>query len=163
MQRALVAYAHKGGTVVFGPKAPDLDSLMRPCTILADALAGAAVTGAGAQAAQVGGGRLVLISDLGAIPGVLGEIATQAGLTQVFANDPALDIAVHSDPADATSKLVFVANPTTATIEAKVSVAVDLDSARELWSDREVPVEGNTIAETLAPYSINIYRCTVTA
>ena len=130
---------------------------------LADALADAVFTAAGAHDARIGAGRLVLVPEMAAVPGVIAEVATQAGLTEVAVNHPALDVAVHSDPTDPTTKVVFVANPTAAPIDAVVSLAVPLSAVRELWDDREVSTDGNVIAESMAPYSIHVYRCAVTA
>ena len=163
LQASLVAFAQAGGTVVMGPKAPALDSVMQPCTILADALAGATVSAQGAQVAAVGAGRLVLVSDIAQVPAVLAEVGATAGLTRVSVNDPGLDVTVHGAGDDPTAKLVFVANPTSEPIAAVVEVGGHLGAVRELWDGRDVTTDGTAIAETLAPYSIHIYRCTVTA
>ncbi|WP_024285606.1 alpha-amylase family protein [Cellulomonas sp. KRMCY2] len=163
LQASLVAFAEAGGTVVMGPKAPTLDSVMRPCTVLADALAGATVSAQGARVAAVGSGRLVLVSELAQVAAVLAEVGEAAGLTRVTVNDPGLDVTVHGAGDDPTAKLVFVANPTAVPIAAVVEVGGRLGAVRELWDGRDVTTDGTAIAETLAPYSIHIYRCTVTA
>jgi len=163
LQQSLVDFARAGGTVVMGPKAPGLDSVMQPCTILADALADASVSGQGAHTAAVGSGRLVLVSSLEQVPAVLAEVGGTAGLVKVTVNDPALDVAVHGAGDDPTLKVVFVANPTAAAIDAKVEVGGHLGAVRELWDERDVTTDGAAIVETLAPYSIHVYRCTVTA
>jgi len=163
LQASLVAFAEAGGTVVMGPKAPALDSVMQPCTVLADALAGGTVSAQGAQVAAVGAGRLVLVSDIAQIAAVLAEVGKAAGLTKVSVNNPGLDVTVHGAGDDPTAKLVFVANPTSEPIAAVVEVGGRLGAVRELWDGRDVTTDGTAIAETLAPYSIHIYRCTVTA
>jgi beta-galactosidase len=161
-QRALVDYATAGGTVVIGPKAPTFDSLMRPCTILADAVSGAAAV-AGRTTASVGAGCIVVVHDVAQIGSALSDVAVSTGLTEVAVNDPALDVTVHSDAADPATKIVFVANSSAEPIDAQVRLGVGLTAVRELWDGRDVAVPGNVIAEPMAAYSIHIYRCSVTA
>lgn len=161
LQQALLAYARAGGTVVIGPKAPVLDSLMRPCTVLADALADGSES-EGGRSADVGTGRLLLVSSLEHVPTAIDEVGATRGMAKVTVNHPALDVAVHGAADDPTAKIVFVANPTAETVDAAVHVGGRLSAVRELWDGRDVQTDGGTIAETLAPYSINVYRCTVT-
>jgi beta-galactosidase len=159
LQQAILDFAGGGGTAVFGPKVPTLDSVMRPCTLLADTMATALPDGNGALVAERGGGRLILVSDLADVPAVLTGACDEAGLTRVTVNHPDLDVAVHHDPTDAAKKVIFVANPTAEPIAAEVTPGVHLGAVREIWDDREVATDGKTIAETLAAYSIRIYRC----
>lgn len=165
VQQALAAFARGGGTVVIGPKTPTLDSLMQPCTVLADAINGAAqaMEEPGFAVVRVGDGAIVLVTGLDAVPAALAHVASTAGVSEVEVNDRRLDVTVHSDPADPTSKLVFVANPTAEPINATVAVGAPLVGVRELWDARDVSADGTTIAEAMAPYSIHVYRCTVTA
>ena len=162
VQRALVDFARQGGTVVIGPKAPTLDSRMNPCTVLADALADAS-PGHGSRTAKVGSGSVVLVTDIDAVPGVVARVAKDAGLFQAQVNDSLLDVTIHSDPGDPTTKIVFVANPTAEPISAEVDLGTPLSAVRELWDGRNVTIAGSTIAEPMAPYSIHVYRCAVTA
>ena len=163
LQQALLDYADSGGTVVIGPKAPSLDSLMRPCALLADALADAVPDASGGRITQRGAGLLILVPELADAPAVVSAACEQAGLTRVTVNHPALDVAVHIHVAAPSSKVIFVANPTAEPIPAEVSTGGHLGTVQEIWDGREVPTDGKTIAETLPPYSIHIYRCVFSA
>lgn len=162
VQRSLVEFAQAGGAVLIGPKVPGLDSLMRPCSVLADAV-GAAADEGGVRVASVGAGSITVVSDLASVPRVVAEVTAGAGVHQVATNDPALDVTVHSDAQDPTVKVVYVANPTDHEIDATVTPGFGLGAVRELWDERDVATDGAAIAEPMAPYSIHVYRCTVTA
>lgn len=162
VQGALVDFAHKGGHVIVGPKLPQLDSLMRPCTVVSDAV-GKAGTADGIRMTRVGSGTITVVSDLTAVPAAVAGVLRDAGVNEVRRNDFGLDVTVHSDPHDPAAKLVFVANPTAERIEAEVSLGVDLKDVREIWDARDVEPLGAVIAEPIPPYSIHVYRCTVTA
>lgn len=162
VQRGLVDFARKGGSVVVGPKVPRLDSLMRPCTVLADALGDATMVD-GVQTAHLGTGTVTVVGDLASVPSAVARVLRDAGADEVSTNNPALDVTVHSDPHDPGAKLVFVANPTAEPIDTEVSLGVDLKDVREVWDARDVEFAGAVIAEPMPPYSIHIYRCTVTA
>lgn len=163
LQRALLDFARAGGTVLAGPKAPTLDSVQRPCRVLADVVEAGPAEADGVRSVPVGEGRIVLVSAADRLPEVIDQIAAEDALTVVRTNDPGLDVTVHVDPADPGTRLVFVANPTDAPIDARVTVGAPLHGVRELWADRDVPTDGVAVAETLPAYSIHIYRCTVTA
>ncbi len=163
VQRSLVGFAAAGHTVLVGPRVPTLDSLMRPCTVLADAIAGAVATDEGARVARVGAGAIVLVADVDAVPAVVARTVDESGAFEVAVNDPALDVTVHSDPHDPATKLVWVANPTAQPVAAEVTVGVSLGAVHEIWDDRGVATDGKTIAEALPPYTIRVYRCSVTA
>ncbi len=163
VQRALLDFADGGGTVVIGPKAPALDSTMRPCTGLADVLADAVPDASGARIARHGAGRLILVSQLADVPAVVSDACEQAGLTRMVLNHPALDLAVHSDAGNPATKVVFVANPTAEAIAAEVATGGHVGPVQEIWDGREIPTDGKTITETLPPYSIHVYRCVVSA
>lgn len=162
LQQALLDHAAAGNVVLIGPKAPELDQLMRPCTILADALTGGTEAD-GVRQATVGSGRLVLVDDPDAVPAVLASIGRDLGLHTWTANHPALDVTVHGRPDDPATKVVYVANPTAEAIDAQVRLGADVTDVTELWSGAPVPAAGGAIAETLPAYSIHVYRCTVTA
>lgn len=160
VQQALVDFARNGGSVVIGPKVPQLDSLMRPCSVLADAMG---IAAGGEQSTRVGAGSITLVSDLADVPTVVSRVLRAAGVHEVTSNDSRLDVTVHSDPDDASTKLVFVANPSAEPIDAEVDLGVDLKDVIEVWSDRDVVTSGSTIHEPMEPYSIHVYRCVVTA
>lgn len=161
-QRALVDFARGGGSVVIGPKVPELDSLMRPCTVLADAV-GDATTASGTCTARIGSGSITVVAELDLVPSAVAAVVRNAGVLEVSRNDPRLDVTVHSDPRDPAAKLVFVANPTAEPIEAEVSLGRELKEVREIWDARDLEPSGAVIAEPMPPYSIHVYRCTVTA
>ena len=163
LQQALLDFAATGGTVVIGPKTPSLDSVMRPCTLLADVVAGAEPDASGARIASQGVGGLILVSDLTNVPAVVAAACEQAGLTKVIVNHPALDVAIHTDEANPSTKVIFVANPTADAIAAEVSTGGHLAGVREIWDGREVPTDGKTIVETLPPQSIHVYQCVLSA
>ena len=146
--------------MVIGPKVPQLDSLMRPCSVLADAVGEA---GANGQTAPVGAGTITVVSDLASVPATVAGVLTAAGVHEVTTSDPRLDVTVHSDPDDASAKLVFIANPSAEPIDAHVDLGVDLKEVTEVWAGREVDASGSAIHEPMEPYSIHVYRCTVTA
>ncbi len=146
LQRALVDYAAGGGTVVVGPRAPRLDSLMQPCTILTDAIE--------AQAP-----RIVLVTTSDEVPNAVVESCAGAGARPLLRNDPRLDVVVHEDTADPSRKVVFVVNPTADQIEATVSVGVPFASATELWTGESVRPTGGSITASMKPYTIHVYEC----
>jgi beta-galactosidase len=162
VQRALVDFARGGGRVVVGPKVPALDSVMRPCSVLTDAI-GDVTSSDGVATASVGAGAITVVSDLGSVPQAVAGAVRAAGAHEVTTNDPRLDVTIHSDPQDPSTLLVFVANPSAEPVDAEVSVGVGLKEIQEVWDGREVPTSGSHLAEPMAPYSIHVYRCTVTA
>ena len=155
-QRALVDYATAGGTVVVGPKVPVLDSSMRPCSILADAL-GADVAGT----YDVGSGRVVLVSDFAEVEQAL-KLALP-GASKVAKNDHRLDVVVHRAAKGSGRRVVFVCNPTGEAIEARVGIGSPITSAADLWSDSAFIVKDGDIALDLPPYTIQVVDCTVEA
>jgi beta-galactosidase len=164
LQAALVEYAENGGTVVIGPKAPSLDSTMQPSTVLQDALVDAVPLAASAATeAKVGSGRIILVPELDAVPATIAEVCSLTGLVTMTANDPALEVTVHHTVGDPRTKIVFVANPTPAPVAAEIEVGAELDAVREIWDGRDVATDGGTIAESLRPYSIHVYRCVFSA
>lgn len=164
VQRGLVDFARGGGHVVIGPKVPGLDSVMRPCPVLADAVGEALADAAGdVVTAQVGAGSVTVVTQLDAVPQAVARVVRDAGAHEVVTNDPRLDVTIHSDPHDPGTLLVFVANPTAEPVDAEVGLGVGLKEVHEVWDDRDVTTSGTTVAERMAPYSIHVYRCTVTA
>ncbi|WP_216699339.1 alpha-amylase family protein [Actinotalea ferrariae] len=162
VQRGLVDFAREGGHVVVGPKVPELDSVMRPCSVLADAI-GEARSADGVVTVDVGSGSITVVSDLQSVPQAVADVVRDAGVHEVTTNDPRLDVTIHSDPQDPSTVLVFVANPSAEPIDAEVSMGVGIKEVQEVWDGRDVTTSGGSIAEPMAPYSIHVYRCTVTA
>ena len=162
LQQALLDHAAAGSTVVIGPKVPMLDSAMRPCEVLSQALASASAID-GVRRAEVGAGALVLVEDAARVPAVIDEVGASASLRTWTANHPKLDVTVHGSTHDATAKLVYVANPTADPIDARVELGSPVSAVRELWTGRDVAVDADAITDKLEPYTIAVYRCTVTA
>lgn len=162
VQRGLVDFARDGGRVVVGPKVPELDSVMRPCSVLADAIGGPQPAD-GVVTVDVGAGSVTVVSDLQSVPQAVADVVRDAGVHEVTTNDPRLDVTIHSDPQDPSTVLVFVANPSAEPIDAEVSMGVGIKEVQEVWDGRDVTTSGGSIAEPMAPYSIHVYRCTVTA
>lgn len=159
-QEALVAFANSGGTVIIGPKIPNLDSLMNPCTVLADAMSHAEQV-AGGVSGVVGDGRIVVVQDAAAADAVVSQAIEAAGATVVRRNDERLAVTVHSAVDGSNDKLVFVANPTGDPIAARVELGGPVSEITEVWTGSAGVSEGNTISADMDPYSISIYRCVV--
>jgi beta-galactosidase len=158
-QQALVDYARAGGVLVIGPDVPRLDSLMRPCTILADALG----TVAAGQTMNVGEGKVTLVSDLPDVPTVLESVLADTRVSRVTKSESAIDVVVHRDTEDEARRVVFVCNPTASAVSARVGVGTEIKSASDIWADNAVPVEDGQLALDLPPYSITIAELTVAA
>lgn len=119
---------------------------MRPCTILADAIAAHAE-------------RIHLASTAEDASAIVMRACAQAGVATIGKNHQRLDVIVHTDRDDASRKVVFVVNPTAEAIEARVSVGAELASATELWSGETASPVGDVIACSMKPYSIHVYEC----
>lgn len=165
LQRDLVGYAEAGGLVVLGPRVPDLDAYMRGDETLLSALTeGQPLTAGSAEVRisySVGQGHILHLTDL-AEPSQALEAALQGlDLLRPGTNDARLDVAVHRDISDASRLIVFVANPSDESIDAKVDLGVDLKSITDIWEERSVTVDGGSLSEKLPPYTIGIYECIV--
>ncbi|HEX9014665.1 MAG TPA: beta-galactosidase, partial [Chloroflexota bacterium] len=165
LQRNLIEFARAGGTVVLGPRLPELDETMSPDNTLAAALQGAgqeALAGIqGGSRYRIGLGHVVLLTGLSDAPRALGLALEGLDLVHFTRNDPRLDVAIHRPTGGSGRLVMFVANPTAEEISAEVSLSVGLKSVREVWEDREVQARGDTLRETLPAYSIKIYECTL--
>lgn len=160
-QRALVAFAESGKTVVIGPKVPKLDSSMKPCSVLADALG--QIGDETVVEREVGSGHILVATSPGAVSEALERAAALSGTLRIERSDPRLAATVHSARDSSTEKIVFVANPTPDEIEARVAFGVEIESAVEMWDGRTVRVDGSAIEARMQPYSINVYRCVFAA
>lgn len=162
LQRNLVRFAEAGGTVVIGPRIPQLDEAMRPDRTLADALAAAgpeAGSVEGSTAYRVGDGRIVVLRDLGQPAAALEAALGGAGLLRFRRTDPRIDVTIHR-PIDGSDRLVvFVANPTAEAIDAEVRLDRPIASAREVWEDRPVATPDGAIHEPMPAYTIKILEC----
>ncbi len=165
LQRNLVEFTSAGGVVVLGPRLPNMDERMRQDETLATALqradqqplmAGGAAVG---TVYRVGQGRIVHLTDLTNA----GLAAALQGLDMVLftRNDTRLDVAIHRATDESGRLVVFVANPTDASINAEVGLSVDLKAVQDIWEDRAVQASGRTLSDVLPPYTIKIYECTL--
>lgn len=165
LQRDLLAFAEKGGTVAMGPRIPSLDENMRKSEILAAVLRGAPhadVKVGGSKVGTsytVGKGRIVIVEDLSKKAEALKAAMEGLDLTRFGTNDGRLDVAIHLSEERPDKALVYVANPSAEKIEAKVQLGFTVKAAREIWDDRAAKVDGKTISESLQPYTIKIYEC----
>jgi beta-galactosidase len=149
-QTALVDYVKAGGVLIVGPELPTLDSLMHPCTILADA----------ARAAE---GRIVVVDDPSTMATVIDRQLDVAGVTRIAKSVDAIDVVVHSDLENAARRVAFVCNPTEEALSARVGLGVEILAADDLWADREVPLDDGDLVLDLPPHSITIADLTVRA
>lgn len=159
VQEKLRSYAASGGTLVIGPRLPDLDARMKPCTVLKDACtAPEEIEGGKALAFACGQGRIVLIKD--ALPeasakdrpeqttALLASLAEKFNIPRPFpADDPMIETVLHHD--DKTSVL-FVSNPTsedrTANIEAGSGKMIDVQNNEEFKGESiEIPMKAYTV------------------
>ncbi|WP_454778703.1 beta-galactosidase [Georgenia muralis] len=162
-QQALVDYASAGGTLVIGPKIPELDSSMRECRILADALGDSSAAESSGQVFGVGDGRIVLIPDLATVPEVLGTVLEESTASRVRKSDERLDVVVHRDDQQPSRRVVFVCNPTAEAIQARIGVGVTVTGAQDLWGGGQLTTQDGELTLDLPPYTIEIADCTVQA
>jgi beta-galactosidase len=165
LQRKLVKYAEAGGTVVLGPRLPNLNEKMESDTALLDALTPAkqsVLVSDGETLGYVypvGKGQIVHLPQLVDAEKDLSLILDQLGALKVQKNDVRLDLTVHTLPEKKNSPLVFVCNPTAETIEAEVGIGAPMKKVKEIWSGQEIKADGKTWRDTLPAYTIKIYEC----
>ncbi|MEH1512832.1 beta-galactosidase [Cutibacterium avidum] len=148
LQQALVDFVSQGGVAVVGPKLPEFDSLMQPCTILKDAV----------EAADAG---WFVLDDEANASALVDAACAKAGVLPVRSNDSRLDVVVHRDLESDDRRVVFVANPTAEQIDATIELPFSVNSATELWCNTEAQLDGNILTVPMPPYSINIYDCSL--
>jgi beta-galactosidase len=167
LQDNLVEFAEAGGTVVLGPRLPNLDENMRPNETLASALQGSAQEPLTAGGAAVGTvyrlneGRIVHLTDLANVHDGLAAALEGSDLVRFTRNDARLDVSIHSSTDTPGRMVVFIANPTAEAIDAQVDPSRGLKSVREIWDDRYVQLDGGVLYDSLPPYTIRIYDCTL--
>ena len=161
LQHDLVEFARAGGTVVLGPRLPDLNERMQPddTLTLALQLGGRKTLAGGATVYPVGQGQIVHISSQAKVSQALNEALQGLELAHFTRNDPRIDVAIHQPTDGSGRRVVFVANPSSEQIEAEIGLDFDLNKVREVWEGREVQVNGRTLRETLPAYTIRIYAC----
>jgi beta-galactosidase len=160
-QLRLVRYAEGGGTVIIGPQVPSLDSIMRPCSLVADRLTGDGTAVPGGTSWAVGAGRIIVVSDRSRIPDALEVVLPDANVAHVSKSDDRVDVVVHREPSNDGRRVVFVCNPTDAPMAVRVGVDAMITDAVEMWDGGILPIKAGTLALDLAPYSITVADVTV--
>lgn len=148
IQQALVDFVADGGCAVVGPKLPELDSLMNPCTILKDAV-------------ESGKGKWFVVKSGDDAASVLDKACAAAEVPAVTKSDARLDVVVHVDQSDDKRRVVFVANPTAEAIETRIELPFEIEKATELWSGQPGTVQGSQLSASMPAYSINVYDCSL--
>lgn len=149
-QAALVDYVKAGGVLIVGPELPSVDSLMQPCTILADA-------------ARADVGRIVVVDDLAAVATVIDRQLEVAGVDRIAKSVASVDVVVHRDLENAARRVAFICNPADEAISVRVGLGVEILAADDLWADGEVPLDDGGLVLDLPPHSITIANLTVRA
>lgn len=164
LQKNLVDYAKVGGTVVLGPRIPELDERMYADTTVKDALKatsqkplnfGGVTLG---TVYQLGQGRFVHLPTMDDANICVTAALQELDVVRVTKSDMRLDVAVHTSP-DQDRTVVFVANPTGDAVTAKMKLNVPIKSMKDLWEDKPVVVDDGSWAEVVPPYTIKIYEC----
>jgi len=143
-----VDFVAGGGCAVVGPKLPELDSLMNPCTILKDAV-------------ESGKGNWFVVKSGDDAASVLDQACAAAKVSAVIKSDARLDVVVHLDKDDPKRRVVFIANPTAEAIEARVELPFEVEKATELWSCQPGTAQGSQLLASMPAYSINVYDCSL--
>ncbi len=164
LQKKLVEYASAGGTVVFGPRVPELDERMFADTTLKEALVNAdseSLTADGVFLGtiySVGKGRMVHLPAMEDANLCVTAALQHLDILKVTKSDLRLDVAVHVST-DHDRIIVFVANPTAEPSSAKMKLNIPIKSMNDLWEQKPVEVEDGAWMDTLPPYTIKIYEC----
>lgn len=148
IQQALVDFVAVGGCAVVGPKLPELDSLMNPCTILKDAV-------------ESGKGKWFVVKSGDDAASMLDKACAAADVAAVSKSDSRLDVVVHVDQSDDKRRVVFVANPTAEAIDTRIELPFEIEKATELWSGQPGTVQGSQLMASMPAYSINVYDCSL--
>jgi len=165
LQHDLLDFAKSGGYVILGPIVPNLNDLMEKDETLLSALKKAkqmplAASGKTRGTMYVlGKGRVAHVSDYSDPVEVLRAAMQGVTLVGFGRNDPRLDVTIHRSDKDRKRLIVFIANPTADTIQAEISLDVEVKSACEIWEDRTIQAHGRVLAESMQPYSIKILEC----
>lgn len=165
LQKKLVEYARSGGTVVFGPRVPELDEQMFADTIIQDALNHAPSTPLNAEGVSIGAvytigkGRMIHLPAMEDANLCVTAALRDLDVIKINKSDLRLDVAVHVS-ANHDRIIVFVANPTAEPSSAKMQLSVPVKSMTDLWESKPVVVEDSAWTDTLPPYTIKIYECT---
>jgi beta-galactosidase len=160
-QQDLAQYVHDGGTLVIGPKIPQLGHDQEPCTVLADELG--LETGRSGQTTvkAVGSGHVILVDSIESARRIGDLVANTVSVTQSRRTDERIDVVVHEDHTESNRRIVFICNPTDEVIESNVGIQRRIVSAREIWDHRDLSLNDGDISARLEPYTIWICDCVV--
>lgn len=162
VQEKLVAYARQGGTLVIGPRLPELDEQMKPCLLIQETFQPEQeLDGGRAKLANCGRGKIILLGPLPPSSGrrrpedtsrLLAAIAEAVDLPRPFsADDPLIETVLH---ADEKSAVLFVANPTaedrTARLQTDGRGLVDVRTEEEF--------AGGAVEISLPAYTVRIFE-----
>ncbi|PSB13441.1 beta-galactosidase [filamentous cyanobacterium CCP1] len=163
LQQNLLEFARSGGIVILGPQIPHLNEHMQSDNTLASALQNGEAQANSETVYMVGEGRIVHLRDLSNANQAFTTALEGLDLIRFSRNDTRLDVAIHrasnDSGHDSGQLIVFVANPTGEQINAEINLGVELKSVREIWEDRDVQTNGQTLNESLSAYTIQIYEC----
>jgi beta-galactosidase len=160
LQAALLDYVRSGGIAVIGPEVPQLDSLMNPVSLLADAFADATTHRGSWRDARVGDGRIVVVTELAGIADAVDWALRTTHAPRMSKSDDRIDVVSHRDTRDPARRVLFVCNPTPDTISVQVGVDTEILSAIDLWADSLVPVKAGDLVLDMPAYSITIAAVT---
>jgi len=158
VQARLVEYANGGGTLVIGPRLPELDADMKPCAVLKDACgAGEDIAEGRARVFSVGQGRIALIPALPEASAkdrpeettsLLLALAQKFNIARPYpADDPMIETVLHHDDKTA---VLFVANPTNDERKAKIKTGggslVDVQTDEKFQgAEVEIPMKNYAV------------------
>jgi beta-galactosidase len=160
VQQKLVRFATAGGTVVVGPRLPQLDERMHPDETLLQAVQATVAEQLGSFGTihSIGNGRIVHITDFSDPRAALEAALGGEKFVRFTRSDTRLDVAVHAPADGGGRRIVYVANPTPETIDAEVSLSPPVTFVRELWDDRRLD-ESYVLRDEMPPYTVTIYEC----
>ncbi len=167
LQEKLLEFAKDGGMVILGPKLPVLDEQFREKDILKKHLSPQKKVEiilddkTEGFKYEMGRGSVVYLPELDKrkLGRILHQILQNADVWRVEKNDPRVDVTIHENVKEPKRRVVFVANPTSKTIQAEIKLDEIPVSIREVWEKRAVEIKNGQLVEELAPYTIMIYEC----
>jgi len=167
VQNNLLEFARDGGIVILGPKIPSLNAHFQREDILKKNLSSekmVKITFNGKTAGfryEAGKGSIIHLLELDKkkIGKMLDVILKNVSVLKLEKNNPRVDITLHKNVKDLKHALIFVANPTSETIEAEVRLDIALGSVKEIWKNRRVEIKNKKLIDELPPYTIMMYEC----
>ncbi|WP_182049568.1 alpha-amylase family protein [Changpingibacter yushuensis] len=160
-QRALAQYVKRGGTIVIGPKVPGLGHDQEKCTVLAEELGLSVGRVQETATIKVEEGHVILVGSVEQAEKVGELIGQTVPVAQFFSTDRSLDVVVHDNETAPNRKIVFVCNPTSRSVSARIGIQDTIRSAEEAWDHKSLLVTNGELDLKLDPYTIQICDCTV--